>query len=202
MSYELYHTEGVIIGSRNVGEADKIFSVFTKDFGKINLQAKGVRLLKSKLRPHLNLFDWSNFSFISAREYWRLLDVKQKFIWENYNPFEFKARAMMASLIERMVKGEEKDIEIWRLIRNSLLFINNKGISLCFKEFEAIFTIRFLFQLGYISSDYEFLKARDKEIIYLLAASVEWNEEILKSASKIHISLKRIINDAFETSQL
>lgn len=55
-SGKLYKAEGVILSRRNFGEADKILTVFTKEYGKIRLIAKGIRRIKSKRAPHLEPF--------------------------------------------------------------------------------------------------------------------------------------------------
>lgn len=50
-------TEGVILRRTNFGEADKILTVFTSDLGKIKVVARGVRRIKSRRAPHLELFN-------------------------------------------------------------------------------------------------------------------------------------------------
>lgn len=53
----LYKTVGVIIKRRNSGEADKSLSIFTKDFGKLRILAKGIRKITSRRSGHLDLFN-------------------------------------------------------------------------------------------------------------------------------------------------
>lgn len=52
----LYKAEGVILSRRNVGEADRILTVFTKEYGKVRLIAKGIRRVNSRRAPHLEIF--------------------------------------------------------------------------------------------------------------------------------------------------
>lgn len=52
-----YRAQGVVIRRRNLGEADRIISVFTKKYGKIRVLAKGVRRITSRRGPHLELFN-------------------------------------------------------------------------------------------------------------------------------------------------
>jgi len=51
-----FHTKGVILKRINYGEADRIITTFTKDFGKINFIAKGSRKIKSKTAGAIELF--------------------------------------------------------------------------------------------------------------------------------------------------
>lgn len=50
-------TEGIILRRTNFGEADKILTVFTADLGKIKVVARGIRRIKSRRAPHLELFN-------------------------------------------------------------------------------------------------------------------------------------------------
>lgn len=59
----MYRTNGklskahaVILSRKNVGEADRIITVFTKEYGKLRLLAKGVRKSGSRRSPHLEIF--------------------------------------------------------------------------------------------------------------------------------------------------
>lgn len=60
-----YKSEGIVLKSINYGEADKIFTIYSKHFGKINLLAKGIRRLTSKKRGNLEIF--SKVFFIAAK---------------------------------------------------------------------------------------------------------------------------------------
>lgn len=57
-----YKTEGIIIKRRNFGEADRILTVFTKRFGKIQVKAVGVRRITSRRSPHIELLNLSVLS--------------------------------------------------------------------------------------------------------------------------------------------
>ena len=57
-----YSSEAIVLARRNYSEADRILVVLTKNFGKISLLAKGVRLPKSKKRGHLEVFSHIKFS--------------------------------------------------------------------------------------------------------------------------------------------
>jgi DNA repair protein RecO (recombination protein O) len=51
-----YKVEGIVLTRKNRGEADKIVTLFTKQFGKKKVLAKGVRRITSRRAPHLELF--------------------------------------------------------------------------------------------------------------------------------------------------
>ncbi len=48
-----YKTHGIVLRARNLGEADKIYTLFTAERGKVDAVAKGVRRAKSQLGGRL-----------------------------------------------------------------------------------------------------------------------------------------------------
>lgn len=52
---KVYKTEAIVLKTLNVGEADKILTLYTPNLGKFSAIAKGVRRPKSKLGGHLGL---------------------------------------------------------------------------------------------------------------------------------------------------
>jgi len=56
----VYKTEAIVLKRVNVGEADKILTLYTPNPGKLSAIAKGVRRPKSKLGGHLELLTHSS----------------------------------------------------------------------------------------------------------------------------------------------
>ena len=53
---QLSAAEGIILKRSSSGEADRILTIFTRQFGKIRVVAKGIRKIRSKRAPHLEVF--------------------------------------------------------------------------------------------------------------------------------------------------
>lgn len=51
-----YKAEGVILNRRDLGDADRIVTLYTREFGRRRLVARGARRPASHLAPHLELF--------------------------------------------------------------------------------------------------------------------------------------------------
>lgn len=67
MKPKSYTSEAVVLNKKNLGEADKIITVFSKDFGKLSLVAKGIRKPKSRKRGHLEIFSLIKFQGIRGK---------------------------------------------------------------------------------------------------------------------------------------
>jgi len=53
----VYRVTAFIIRRSNVGEADKILTIFSKNVGKLRVIAKGIRKITSRRGPHVDLFN-------------------------------------------------------------------------------------------------------------------------------------------------
>jgi DNA repair protein RecO (recombination protein O) len=62
-----YKTEAVIIRKTKSGEADRILTLYTPEYGKIDVFAKSIRRPKSKLAGHLELLTYSQINLARGR---------------------------------------------------------------------------------------------------------------------------------------
>ncbi len=168
MCRDIHQTEGIVLSRGNFGEAEAVFTLFTEQFGKIKAAARGVRHLKSKLRFNLGLFSFGRFSLLAGGtengRFWKILDVEEipgaRRALSSERKLALFARA--ASLLDRMVQGEEKNPFLWGEIGKLLNLPGGEEIGA--REMENIeisFLLRVLGNLGYIGEDLEKLAAAD-----------------------------------------
>jgi DNA repair protein RecO (recombination protein O) len=60
-------TTAIVLRRTDYGEADRILTLLTPEYGKLTLIAKGVRRVKSKLAGGIELFSVSEITFIKGR---------------------------------------------------------------------------------------------------------------------------------------
>jgi DNA repair protein RecO (recombination protein O) len=63
----LYRCEGVVLRRRDFGEADRLVTVLTDDYGKIRALAKGTRRTKSRMGGHLEPYTRTNLLIARGR---------------------------------------------------------------------------------------------------------------------------------------
>ena len=56
----MYRLQAIIMRRRDLGEADRLLTVFTRDRGKVNLLAKGVRRAASRKAGHIEPFTYTD----------------------------------------------------------------------------------------------------------------------------------------------
>ncbi|TSC91271.1 MAG: DNA repair protein RecO (recombination protein O) [Candidatus Berkelbacteria bacterium Licking1014_96] len=62
-----YKTKAIIIKQYEVGEADRIVVVFSREFGRLVLKARGVRKILAKLKGHLELLAYTQLEIHQGR---------------------------------------------------------------------------------------------------------------------------------------
>lgn len=60
-------TRGIVLSRTNFGEADRIITVLTPDYGKLRLMARGVRKPQAKLAGSIELFSTTDVTYIEGK---------------------------------------------------------------------------------------------------------------------------------------
>lgn len=195
--HHTYHTEGFVIKSSNVGEANKYFYIFTKDFGMVGAAAQGVRLIKSKLRYSLQDYSYSKISLVRGKHSWRIVGaVKEKNARESLkeNPDKFQTFARALSLLERLVRGEEKNEELFNHLIAACEFLEKEDLSSEFlKNYEYILVMRILRSLGYLAESKDFNE---------FVTSPYWTKELVSKISAVSRDVLFQINRSLKETQL
>ncbi len=113
-----YRTRAFILKKEDRGEADQIFTFYTRDFGKIRILGKAIRKIKSKLRGGIGPFSLSEIEFIQGKVYNTLTDANKikNFLQDSNNFEKIRIFYLIVEVLDFLIKGEEKDKEIWNLL--------------------------------------------------------------------------------------
>lgn len=152
--YQKYTTEGFLVSVAGIGEADKIVSVFTNEFGLVTAIAPGIRKLKSKLRFHLKQGSLLRLTFLRAKTSWKIVEIKPlseiDFPSDAYNIF----LKILVSL-RMLVQGEEKNEKLFGTVKSiyeELLTVSEKDEM---KDIECMAMLNIVTVLGYGTDDKE-----------------------------------------------
>jgi DNA repair protein RecO (recombination protein O) len=122
-----YRTLGLVFKKEDRGETDQLFTVYTKDFGKLEILGKAIRKISSKLRSGADIFYLSEIEFIQGKVYKTLTDAILIGSFKNIKRDLGKLRVgyQIAEVLDNLVRGEEKDEEIWKLILDTFKKLDN-----------------------------------------------------------------------------
>ncbi len=116
-----YRTQGIILKKEERGENDQLFTIFTKDFGKLEILGKGIRKITSKLRAGMEIFYLSEIEFVQGKNQKILTDaiLIKKYEKIRKNLLKLKIAYKISEVLSKLIKGEEKDEKIWSLLKDT-----------------------------------------------------------------------------------
>src|SRR3989344_4937084 len=123
-----YKTRAFVFKKNDINESDRFFSVFTDDFGRLDIFAKAIRKNASKLRSGIDIFFISEIEFIQGKSKKTLTDatIIEKFdnVWQDLE--KFKIANKIGEILDNFIKGEEKDEEIFSLLNEVMEKLNSQ----------------------------------------------------------------------------
>lgn len=193
MSYHLYQTKGIILGSASVGESNRYYHIFTKDLGLVVAFAQGVRELKSKLKYHFQDFNYISFDLIRGKDTWRITSGREELGFEESfeNKNKVKIIASINTFLKRFLHGEERNEELFDEIVSNFLFLSKETFDETMeKDFEILLVAKILDKLGYWGGNGE-----TKKIIEL-PTSIKTLELFSKNRTEFLKEVNRAIKES------
>ena len=126
-----YRTRGLIFKKENRGEANQLFTIYSKDFGKLEVLGRGIRKISSKLRSGAEVFYWSEIEFIQGKTYKTLTDALLIEKFENLKK-DLKRLSVAYKILEvldNLISGQEPDEKIWDLLITVFKKLNKKELK-------------------------------------------------------------------------
>lgn len=153
-----YRTEGFVFKKEDWLEADRVFSVFTRDLGRVEIFAKAIRKIASKLKGGIEIFSLSDIEFIQGRNKKTLTDAVylEKFRGIDSSPEKMKVSYGITTVLDNFIKGEQKDENIFNLLNEVFSKLNN--YQLINKNYSLMYYYFFWNLVSLLGYGPEFLK--------------------------------------------
>ncbi|WP_448820907.1 DNA repair protein RecO [Cetobacterium sp.] len=118
-------TKGLVIKKIDFGEGDRIITVFSENFGKIDLLVKGIRKSKKRDQSSVDLLTLSNFTFYKKGDNFILntIDSIEFFYDLKKNIEKLEIVSYILSVINEVVLPGERKKEFFQRIEKALYFI-------------------------------------------------------------------------------
>lgn len=118
----VYKSPAIILRQRRLGDVDKIVTLYTASYGKLDAVAKGVRRTRSKLAGHVEPLNHGSFLLAHGRN----LDiVTQAQTIETFQPLREELERLsrglyVAELVDRFTEEREQSFPLYRLLLDTL----------------------------------------------------------------------------------
>lgn len=148
---KLYKAEAIILSRRNIGEADRIITVFTKEFGKIRLIAKGIRKIKSRRAPHLEIFTRCALLIHRGTTLDSITEVNPINVFENIRSdlSRISLAYLYSELVSMLLAERQEHRDIYELFVDALVQLNAAEETSHHRESRE-FTLELLWRLGFL----------------------------------------------------
>lgn len=192
--HHIYHTEGIILGSRHNGEAGKYYYIFTRDLGMVTAHAEGVRKMSSKLRYVLQDFAYVKIDLVQGKNILRVTNASKTNQLEQLvkNIEILKVFANIARLLRRLLAGVEPNEALFVDLIHGLSVLEKIKEKDDLRNIEIIIVLRILNNLGYIG---------ENEILNNLIKS-PFEKDLVFEVSKDRTKVLHQINKALKETHL
>ncbi|MBV8372721.1 MAG: DNA repair protein RecO [Candidatus Eremiobacteraeota bacterium] len=142
-----YKTRGIVLRGRQLGEADRIFTVFTTERGKLDAVAKGVRRAKSHLAGRLEFGNECEFGMHRGRSLDVIVSAHILHApWSKLvEPERFAVASLVAELVESFCEPDLAQPEVYELLSGMFAAIERAPAP---RALLARFSLRLLDVLG------------------------------------------------------
>ncbi|MBI2049960.1 MAG: DNA repair protein RecO [Candidatus Staskawiczbacteria bacterium] len=126
-----YRTGAFVFRKKDVFEADRVFSVFSDEFGKLEVIGRAIRKITSKLRGGIEIFSLSEIEFVQGKNLKTLTDTVslEKFGNIAQDPNKLEISGKIADVLDNFIKGQEKDELIFALLRDVFSKLNDAKLK-------------------------------------------------------------------------
>src|SRR6266436_9792619 len=139
-----YSTEAIILKRTDLGEADRIVTLFTPGKGKYHAIAKGTRRPVSKLAGHLELLSRSQLQLALGRN----LDIvtqaegRENFLHLRSDLWHMTCGFYLAELVDRFVEDSTLHPDIYHLLLETLRYLDADALALQGQHSQGIVATR------------------------------------------------------------
>lgn len=127
-SIGVYKTEGIIIKAMDLGELDRLLTIYTRTHGKIQARAISARKKTAKLNGLLQSFTAGQFLLAKSKTLDIITDVAimDSYVYLHNNLSALAYAYYFAELVDKLVVAPERDDNLWRLINRAFEVLSQK----------------------------------------------------------------------------
>lgn len=119
------HAEGIVIRTRDYGEAHKVVVLFTKEFGKVALMARGVKKPQSRLRGITQVLTHGQYLYFSSSGMGTLNQGETISTYQSVREdiFRMSYAAYIVELLDKLTAEGESNPFLFHLLERTLSYL-------------------------------------------------------------------------------
>lgn len=146
-----YQTEGLILFKKDIVEDDSLFIIFSRDFGKITVKARGIKKIQSKLAGQMMSFNLVRILIAKGRIYDQITSVNIIKTFPNLkdNLTRLAACYYVSEIIDQLVKEKQSEEELYQTLFCFFELLDKKELKQPLDYLLALFIFKIINHLGY-----------------------------------------------------
>lgn len=147
----LYKAEAIILKRKNIGEGDRMVTMFTKEYGKLHAIAKGVRRITSRRAAHLEVFCRVSVLLHKGKSLDVISEVTtiEPYVLLRGSLARVSTGYYICELVDRLLPEKQEHRDVYSLLATTLMQISSSSEDLA--SVRNGFAQTLLEQLGYLA---------------------------------------------------
>lgn len=150
--YQKYLTDALVLRGYERGEADRVYALFTREFGLVWARATAVRRENSRQRYALQSGSRSAVSLVRGHKGWRIAGATALEQLDTRKASGVHAFTRISALLERLSAGEEANPYLFDTLAQAHASLMREADGL-HPVIELVTVARMLYALGYLSQE-------------------------------------------------
>lgn len=123
---KLYKVEAIVLKRKNVGETDRVLTIFSKEYGKLRVLGKGIRRITSRRAPHLEIFSHVRLLLHQGKTWDSISEVQPVHTFAHIRQDLKKVGAAyyLCELVDTFLPERQEHADVFWLLRNTLADVN------------------------------------------------------------------------------
>ena len=192
--HALHTTDSFILGSTPHGESNRVYSIFTRDFGFLYAHGQGVRRLDNRNRYALATGSVSSVTLVRGREVWRITGAELGMRSHRVSTHRASARErQVLALLSKFAPREEPLPQLFTILQASHEAFAS-GDTARSATVEMLSVLRVLYLLGYVAPPTNATWPQD------LLESTGFEEGTVRHADEHKTAIITLINNALSSA--
>ncbi len=191
--YAKYQTEALVLDEREVGESDRLYALYTREFGLVHARARAVREERSRMRFALQILSRAEVSLIRGNRGWRIAGARSIDCLPGERPENARVLARLGKLVVRLNAGEEQNAYAFETLAAAHGSLKEMRSQEALGAIELLAAARILHALGYLSAE---------GVSAALFVGAAYEESDVQGAARLKDTLLVAVNKAIAETQL
>ncbi len=153
-AFRAYTVHAIVLKRRNMGEADRLLTVFSREYGRMRVYARGIRRVHSRRAAHVEVFSHVTLVLHRGKTWDTLMEAQtiETFLMLRERLPMVSAGYYLCELVDALLPERQEQRDVYALLRDGLATLNGT-VQKDPVALSEQFALELLRRLGYLARD-------------------------------------------------